>query len=228
LDSLSPAARYNENNEFDCLNLMSWLDPNRSYTFSEIAKLKAPTDELLAEYGYSLERVLLDLPQERRDLDRLQERRSRLEEVLPYLDLTNEQSRREMLIAPLMEDLIHYTRAQLRIEYVLKVSSQLQGELDYLLRTQTHLLVVEAKHEDLTNGFTQMAVELIALDRWENSAAVEQQPQFFGAVSTGTIWQFGILHRQEKSVTQDLTLYRVPTDLEPLTKILVSALLGNR
>ncbi|NET59957.1 MAG: hypothetical protein F6K47_28560 [Symploca sp. SIO2E6] len=203
---------------------MSLLDPNRSYTFSEIAKLKAPTDEVLAEYGYSLERTSLDLPQYQGELDRLQERRSRLEEILPYLDLTNEQSRREMLIAPLMTDLIHYTQAQLRIEYSIKVSNQLQGALDYLLRTKTNLLVVEAKHEDLTNGFTQMAVELIALDQWEKSPSVEKQPQLLGAVSTGTIWQFGILYRQDKLVTQELTLYRVPTDLEPLTRILIPAL----
>ena len=205
---------------------MPLLDPSRTYTFSEIAKLKAPTDEVLAEYGYSLERTLLDLPQYQDELDRLQERRSRIEEVLPYLDLTNEQSRREMLIAPLMEDLIHYTRAQLRIEYTIKVSNRLQGDLDYLLRTKTNLLVVEAKQEDLTNGFTQMAVELIALDQWEKSTVVEQQSQLFGAVSTGTIWQFGVLHRQEKLVTQELTLYRVPTDLEPLTRILVAALMS--
>ncbi len=203
---------------------MPLLDPNRPYTFSEIGKLKAPTDELLAEYGYSLERTLLDLPQYQGELDRLQERRERIEEVLPYIDLTNEQSRREMLIAPLMTDLIHYTRAQLRIEYVLKVSHQLQGELDYLLRTKTNLLVIEAKQEDLTNGFTQMAVELIALDKWEKSTSVEQQPQIVGAVSTGTVWQFGILHRQRKLVTQELTLYRVPTDLEPLMRILVAAM----
>ncbi|NER24259.1 MAG: hypothetical protein F6J96_26845 [Symploca sp. SIO1C2] len=203
---------------------MPLLDPNRSYTFSEIAKLKAPTDEVLAEYGYSLERTLLDLPQAQGELDRLQERRSRLEEVLPYLDLTNEQSRREMLIAPLMADLIHYTQAQLRIEYSIKVSNQLQGALDYLLKTKTNLLVVEAKHEDLTNGFIQMAVELIALDQWEKSPSVEQQPQLLGAVSTGTIWQFGVLHRQDKLVTQELTLYRVPTDLETLTRILIAAL----
>jgi hypothetical protein len=203
---------------------MPLLDPNRTYTFSEIGKLKAPTDELLAEYGYSLERTLIDLPQYQGELDRLQERRSRIEEVLPYLDLTNEQSRREMLIAPLMEDLIHYTRAQLRIEYALKVNERLQGELDYLLRTKTNLLVVEAKQEDLTNGFTQMAVQLIALDQWEKSTLVEQQPELVGAVSTGTIWQFGVLHRQDKLVTQELTLYRVPTDLEPLLRILVAAL----
>ncbi len=209
---------------------MPFLDPDRPYTFSEIAKLKAPTDELLAEYGYSLERTILDLSKldlskHQGELDRLQERRSRIEEVLPYLDLTNEQSRREMLIAPLMADLIHYTKAQLRIEYAIKVNHQLQGDLDYLLRATANLLVVEAKHEDLTNGFTQMAVELIALDQWEKSASVEKQPQLWGAVSTGTIWQVGVLHRQDKLITQALTLYRVPTDLELLTKILVTALL---
>jgi hypothetical protein len=206
---------------------MPLLDPNRPYTFSEIAKLKAPTDELLAEYGYLLERTLLELPQYQGELERLQERRSRIEEILPYIDLTNEQSRREMLIAPLMSDLIHYTQAQLRIEYILKVGNQLQGELDYLLRTKTNLLVVEAKQEDLTNGFTQMAVELIALDQWEKSISVEQQPKLYGAVSTGTIWQFGVLHRQRKLVIQELTLYRVPTDLEPLMRIIVAALQSN-
>lgn len=204
---------------------MALLNPNRAYTFSEIAKLKAPTDDLLVEYGYALERSLIGLPQYQEQLDRVQERRSRLEEVLPYLDLTNEQARREMLIAPLMADLIHYTQAQLRIEYTIKVNHQLQGELDYLLRTKTDLLVVEAKQEDLTNGFTQMVVELIALDQWEKTTSADQQPQLLGAVSTGTIWQFGVLHRQDKLITQALTLYRVPTDLEPLTRILIAALL---
>jgi hypothetical protein len=42
---------------------MPLLDPNRTYTFREIGKLKVPTDELLVEYDYSLERTLIDLPQ---------------------------------------------------------------------------------------------------------------------------------------------------------------------
>jgi hypothetical protein len=37
-------------------------------------------------------------------------------------------------------------------------------------------LWTEAKQEDLTNGFTQMAVQLIALDQWEKSTLVEEQP----------------------------------------------------
>ncbi len=69
-----------------------------------------------------------------------------------------------------------------------------------------------------------MAVQLIALDQWEKSTSLEEQPQLVGAVSTGTIWQFGILHRQRKLIIQELTLYRVPTDVEPLMRILVAAL----
>lgn len=56
---------------------------------------------------------------------------------------------------------------QLRIEYPLSVNNWLKGNLDYLLRSTHSLLVVEAKNDDLTRGFTQMAVELIALSKVE-------------------------------------------------------------
>jgi hypothetical protein len=45
-----------------------------------------------------------------------------------------------------------------------------------------------------------------------------------GAVSTGDIWQFGILHRQKRQIQQGLTLYRVPDDLETLMRILIKVL----
>jgi hypothetical protein len=47
----------------------------------------------------------------------------------------------------------------------------------------------------------------------------------YGAVTTGDIWQFGSFHRQNRVVTQDLMLYRVPTDLEVLMQILVAILI---
>jgi hypothetical protein len=82
------------------------------------------------------------------------------------------------------------------------------------------LLVIEAKNADLAKGFTQLAVELIALDYWTES----DRPILPGAVSTGDIWQFGILHREQKQIQQGLTLYRVPDDLESLMRILVKIL----
>ena len=88
------------------------------------------------------------------------------------------------------------------------------------MQASNSLLVIEAKNADLTKGFTQLAVELIALDRWVEHDA----PFLFGAVSIGDIWQFGILDRKARTVTQDLNLYRVPADLEPLLRILVGIL----
>jgi hypothetical protein len=199
------------------------LDLNQSYTFNQIFELKIEVDELVAEFGYSLTRKRLNLPQDSGELDRLSEVRERIEEVLPYVNLANARTRREILIAPVVLDLVHYTHAQLRIEYPIKVTEQLQGCFDYLLRTQTSLLVIEAKQEDLTNGFTQLAAELIALDLWTNST---EQPELVGAVTTGTIWQFGVLHRATKHIDQGLDSYRVTEDLEPLMRILVKALLN--
>src|SRR6476646_7739656 len=106
---------------------MRVLDPNQPYTFSKIFELKAEVDALAEDFGYSLTRKRLALPQFTGELDRLQQLRDRLEEVLPYVNLANEATRREVLIAGVVLDLIHYTHAQLRIEYPIKVSDQLQG-----------------------------------------------------------------------------------------------------
>jgi hypothetical protein len=37
------------------------------------------------------------------------------------------------------------------------VSDRLKGTLDYLLQSRHDLLVIEAKKDDLTKGFTQLA-----------------------------------------------------------------------
>ena len=84
------------------------------------------------------------------------------------------------------------------------------------------MLVVEAKQSDLGRGFTQLAVELIALDQWTQS----QTPLLYGAVTTGEDWRFGIYHRQEKRISQDLKLYRVPEELEELLRVLVGIIVA--
>jgi hypothetical protein len=177
-------------------------------------------EDILAEFGYTLQRSMLTLPQSTAHLDRLDNLKTRIQESLPYISLTSEAARRELLIAPLLLEVVHYTRAQLRIEYPLTVTEQLKGSLDYYLYSVGKLLVIEAKNADLAKGFTQLAVELIALDKWTES----DQPILQGAVSTGDIWQFGILHRERRQIQQGLTLYRVPDDLESLIRILIKIL----
>ena len=148
---------------------MPFLDSNQSYTFSRYFELGFEASELAQELGYTLTRKNLILLQYHSELDRLQELRDRIEEVLPFVLLTNESARREILIARVVTKLIHYTQEELRIKDVLKVSNWLQGNLNYLLRLNSvnQLLVIEAKYEDLTRGFTQLVAELAALDQWE-------------------------------------------------------------
>ncbi len=61
------------------------------------------------------------------------------------------------------------------------------------------------------------------MDQWIE----EPDPEpLWGAVSMGDAWRFGFLKRQEKHLTQDLNLYRVPQDLERLVGTLVAILTG--
>jgi hypothetical protein len=199
------------------------LTPQQPYTFSKIFDLKIAADDLANEFGYTFKRDRLSLPQYQGELDRLLDQRQRIEEILPYVDLASEASRRRILIAPVVIELVHYTKAQLRIEYPIKVTEQLQGYLDYLLRNNSSLIVIAAKRQDLDYGFTQLITEMIALDRWERTPS---QPTVLGAVTTGKVWEFGILHRASKQIVQGLESFRVPEDLAPLMRILVQALLG--
>jgi hypothetical protein len=201
--------------------MSSILTPQQPYTFSKIFDLKIEADELVAEFGYTLQRTSLNLPLYSGELDRLEELRSRIQEVLPYVSLVNETARREVLISRVVLELVHYTKAQLRIEYPIKVTEQLQGYLDYLIRTETELLVIEAKREDLDYGFTQLAAQMIALDQWEKTP---DQAILLGVVTTGKIWQFGRLDRAHKHMEQGLEQYRVPEDLDSVMRILVAAL----
>jgi hypothetical protein len=196
------------------------IQPDQSYTFSDYFKLNFAPQDILAYFNVSLERRSLNLPQHSGTLDRLIDLKARIEESLPRLSLTSEMARREFLIAPVLTDLLHYTQAKLDVEYPVAVSHQLKGSLDYLLQNQQTFLVIEAKNEDLERGFVQLAIELIALDQWIDS----DQPILHGAISTGNIWQFGQFDRRSRQVTQDLDLYRVPADLEPLLQILIKIL----
>ncbi|MDH6097500.1 hypothetical protein NWP21_01300 [Anabaenopsis sp. FSS-46] len=196
------------------------LDPNRSYTFSNYFELGFTADDLVAEFGYSFERKFLTLPQYSGDLDRIVDLKQRIEEILPYVDLENEATRREMLIAPIISDLIHYSHAKLRIEYLIQVDNRLQGKLDYLLRSTNNLIVIEAKQADINRGFTQLATEMIALDQWMDSS----QAEILGAVTTGNVWQFGVLNRQLKLISEGINLYRVTEELEVIIRIFLAGL----
>ena len=197
----------------------SILQENKSYTFRSYFELPYETDDILAEFDYNFQRARLSLPTSTRQLERLQELRQRIEETLPLVSLSSEAARREILIAPVLLEVARYCQCQLRIEYPLNVNERLKGNLDYFLQANSQLLVIEAKHEDMTRGFTQLAVELIALSEWE-----PEQDLIFGCVTIGELWIFGILDKKQRLIKQNIYSLRVPGDIEVLVDVLVGIL----
>jgi hypothetical protein len=190
-------------------------------------ELSFDPEDILSELGYGFSRAALQIPQGSPfpfpssvlipDPIPLQQS---ISQNLTFVDLTSETARREVIIAPILLELCRLTHSKLKIEYPIAVNDQLKGTLDYYIQSQQALLVVEAKNADLSRGFTQLAVELIALDQWTTL----EVSVLYGAVTTGDIWKFGKLHRQQRQIEQDINLYRVPADLGELMEILMGIL----
>jgi hypothetical protein len=136
--------------------------------------------------------------------------RLELQENLALVDPTSEMARREALIFPILKTVCRFIKMPLKIEYPVRVNNWLKGSFDYFIPTPQNLLVIEAKNADLARGFTQLAVELIALDQWADSTAT----MLYGAVTTGDTWKFGTFQRQERFVHKDINTYAVPSDLD--------------
>lgn len=206
---------------------MPILDPERTYTFSQYFDLRFDAADILAELGATLERRYLTWPCDVPDnlVSVVAELRASLLAYLPKTSLNSKMARRELLISPILTRLLEHLPIQLSIEYVIDVSSHLKGSLDYLVRGQQTLIVIEAKQADLGHGMTQLAVELIALEQWLKDRGSSWSGTLFGAVTTGDIWQFS-LYREHK-IIQDLNSYRIPADLENVVGILSHILQGT-
>jgi hypothetical protein len=197
------------------------LDPSESYTFSKYAELSFDAADILAEFGVTLHNTLLQLPQQLPiDPNPL---RVELQENLTLVDPASEIARREALIFPILKTVCRFIQAPLKIEYPVRVSPWLRGSFDYFIPTPQSLLVIEAKNADLARGFTQLAVELIALDQWIDSPV----PLLYGTVTTGDTWKFGLLQRQEKQIQKDINTYAIPSDLDRILSVLFGITMGT-
>ncbi len=199
----------------------SIIPEGTSLTFADYFKLNAYIEDILASFGYSYRSESCKLPHKEIAPEHLAGVRLQLEEMLPHVSLRNETARREFLIAPLLTEAVRRTGASLRVEHPLEVEERLKGTLDYYLRAAHNLLVVEAEQGDLQKGFNQLAVELVALDRWADDIP---EPRIYGALSTGDVWKFGYVDRAEKRIVEDFNTYGVPMLLEDIIRILVALL----
>lgn len=204
------------------------LQPEETYTFSKYFELSFDIEDILADLDCTIERLFLTLPRDPRPLERLANLHEQIQDGIRYVSSASEQAKREFLIAPIIREVCRTTQQRVKVEYPIVVNSWLKGTLDYYFqvksdRVESNLLVIEAKRENLESGFTQLAVELVALDQWTET----ETPLLYGAVTTGQDWRFGIFNRQERKISEDLKLYRVPEELEVLVRVLVGILSGS-
>lgn len=198
---------------------MSILKKDKSYTFLDYFELSYPTEDIVAELGYQYRFTKLTLPRGvvSHSLEKLQ---TMFYEKLPYISLTSETAKREMIIAPILLELLDEIKVKIDIEYPVYVSEYLKGNLDYWIHSTHEFLVVEAKKADMEKGFTQLAVELIAMDQYLDTTS----DFLYGAITVGDMWRFGTLDRQEKLILKDIDSFRVPLDLEELFQVLIGIL----
>jgi hypothetical protein len=201
------------------------LNPKERYSFSQYFDMNYAAEDILADLGCHLIRTRIHSPKAppSQIASSYQFLQQYLERNLKFVNPVTEISRREVLISPTLMEVCSVGNATLNIEYNLTVSDWLRGNLDYYISTPTNFLVIEAKQADLSKGFTQLAVELIALDQWI-SVPPDVQPILYGAVTTGDIWKIGCFDRATHTITEDRSLYRVTEDLEELLQILVGIL----
>jgi len=190
----------------------------KKYTFSDYFDFNYPTEEIVAEFGYSYILQVITLPEStRHNKAPIEALKETYYKILPQITLTSEMAKREFLIAPLIFELAKETDSKIYIEYPLDIDDKLSGLLDYLIRARQELLVIEAKKGDIDKGFNQLAAELIALDKYEDNS----QPLLYGAITIGDMWRFGILDRQKKLLIKDIHSYRVPEDMAQVFGILL-------
>lgn len=187
-------------------------------TFSDFFNNAHKLEERLAEFGYRLEIEPLELPSIKvtAPIAQLQQDFARR---FRQVSLVNETARREFYIAPILMTVLDQGDFQLDFEYPI-VGETLQGTVDYLLRGNKNLIVIEAKGANMERGFAQLAAEMVAAcEGLPNSGNV-----IYGAVTTGDLWRFGILDATKKCIQKDVNQYIVPQNLEQVIATLAAIL----
>ena len=197
--------------------------PAKVKSFYDYFLLSADVGQVLAALGYGYQSAALRLPRASEPADWIETLAGRLRLALPRLVLSNETATREFLIAPLLLELVINANVTVHTEYAVNAGANLKGSLDYLLEGRENLIVVEAKQGDLYRGFRQLAAEMVAVDKTIRSEA----SHLYGAITVGDVWRFAVLDRHNKTVTQDINLWRVPADLNELSQTLMGILNGE-
>jgi hypothetical protein len=146
-----------------------------------------------------------------------------------------EKARSEALILQLLLEVREQLERRISVfsgrEFNVDPSQGLNGYCDFLISQATQqtvitapaTVVVEAKKGDLSLGLGQCAAEMVAAQRF-NQQRDRPLPAIYGAVSSGTLWQFLML--QEQDLTIDLTEYALPP-IETVLGLLIAMTEGE-
>nr|VFK10912.1 MAG: hypothetical protein BECKLPF1236B_GA0070989_101717 [Candidatus Kentron sp. LPFa] len=199
----------------------------KKYTFSDYFDFNCPAEEIANVLGYSFDTRCIDFPLSKKNADKTETMRLQEDfyQILPKISLNSEMAKRDFMIAPVLWTVIRWVKAKINVEYPIYVDDKLSGSLDYLIRSEQQLVVIEAKKGDLDKGFNQLMAELVALDKIER----KDFPGFlYGAISIGELWRFGVLERSKSAIHRDLHTYRVPEDLHQIFLIIIGILQNGR
>lgn len=129
-----------------------------------------------------------------------------LEQILEYnaplaLDISTEKARSELLIAPVLIEIRRQRGGKVNLFsgnlFSVDGSLGLSGYCDFLLTHSPYrsviqapvVAVVEAKKEDVTNGYGQCVATMVAAQQF-NQRENEPVDTVYGVVTTGDVWKF--------------------------------------
>lgn len=129
-------------------------------------------------------------------------------------DIGTEKARSEFIVAPVLLELKRRHCPQISlfsgIEFNVDVGAGLNGVCDFMLGQKPDqvflvapvIAVVEAKNENIKEGVGQCLAEMIAA-RIYNEREETPSERVYGAVTTGTVWKFLQLTKQQFTIDLD-------------------------
>jgi hypothetical protein len=129
------------------------------------------------------------------------------------LNLNTEKARSELLIMPILMDIRRQKNYQISIhsgaDFSVAPEQGLSGYCDYLVSASAEALflespvlaVVEAKKENIREGYGQCIAEMVAT-RIFNERAQTSREIIYGAVTTGDVWSFLILQNTNVTIEE--------------------------
>ena len=146
------------------------------------------------------------------------------------LAINTEKARSGLIIANVLVELRHQYENQIGlfsgIKFDVDKSKKLNGYCDFIISLTPEqmflkapvITIVEAKNDNIINGFGQCIAEMVAAQQFNANEANEVKT-VYGVVTSGNYWQF--MKLQQLTVSIDLQDYQID-DIQKIMGILVA------